>query len=59
MNETYEVPERKEDEELPSPELKPLTWELKHTILDDTNKYPIIVSANLVVGEEEKYEGFD
>jgi hypothetical protein len=37
MDETYEVPERKGDEELPPPELKPLPQHLKYQFLDDTN----------------------
>jgi hypothetical protein len=47
MNETYEVTERKGDEGFPSPELKPLPTELKYKFLDHTNKYPVIISADL------------
>jgi hypothetical protein len=52
MNETYEVPKKKGDEELPPSELKPLPEELRYEFLDEMNKYPIIIRANL--SEEEK-----
>ena len=47
MNEGYEEPERKGDEELPPPELKPLLDGLRYEFLDDSNKYPIIISTDL------------
>ena len=43
----YEVTEKKGDEEPPPPELKPLAKELRYEFLDATNKYPVIISANL------------
>lgn len=46
-NEKYEVPERKGDEDLPPPELKHLPPDLKYKFLDETNRYPVIVSTNL------------
>jgi hypothetical protein len=53
-NENYETPERKGDEDLPPPELKHPPQDLKYRFLDETNKYPIIVSTNLSEKEEEK-----
>jgi hypothetical protein len=46
MNETYEVPQRKGDKEVPTLELKPLPQDLKYQFLDDTNKYLVIVNTN-------------
>ena len=50
----HEVLARKGDEALPPPELKPLPEELKYEFLDETNKYHVIISANL--SDEEKDE---
>ena len=52
MNEEYEEPERKGDEELPPPELRPLLDGLRYEFLDDSIKYPIIISTDL--SEEER-----
>ena len=52
MNEEYEEPERRGDEELPPPQLKPLPDGLRYEFLDDTNRYPIIVSTE--ISEEER-----
>jgi hypothetical protein len=46
-NEKYAAPERKGDKDLPPPELKHLPPDLKYRFLDETNKYPGIVSTNL------------
>ena len=54
LEESYEEPKRKSDEEIPSPELKPLPKDLKYRFLDDTNRYPIIISSNLIGEEEEQ-----
>ena len=54
INEEYEILERKGDEELPPPELKPLPKELKYVFLDDTNRYPVIINTNLSAEEETK-----
>jgi hypothetical protein len=54
MNKIYEIPERKGDEALPPPELNHLPPDLKYRFLDDTNKYPINISANLAEKEEEQ-----
>ena len=54
MNENYEEPKRKGDEGFPPPELKPLPKELKYKFLDDTNKYPVIISADLSEKEENR-----
>jgi hypothetical protein len=54
MNETCEEPERKGDEGFPPPELNPLPKELKYKFLDDTNKYPVIISADLSEREENR-----
>jgi hypothetical protein len=51
MSEEYEEPKRKGDEELP-PQLKPLPEGLRYEYLDDSNKYPIIISTDL--SEEDK-----
>jgi hypothetical protein len=53
LKEPFEEPERKGDEKLPPPELKPLPKELKYRFLDDTNKYPVIISSK-PTGEEEE-----
>jgi hypothetical protein len=53
MNKIYEILERKGDEALPPPELKPLPPYLKYRFLHDTNKYHVIISANLAKKEEE------
>jgi hypothetical protein len=45
--EKYEIPERKGDEDLPPLEQKHLPPDLKYKFLDDTNRYPDIVSTNL------------
>jgi hypothetical protein len=45
------LPPPKED---PSFELKPLPDDLKYAYLDEKNIYPIIISANLLVEEEER-----
>lgn len=47
MNKNYETPERKGDKALPPPELKHLPPDLKYRFLDETNKYHVIISANL------------
>jgi hypothetical protein len=52
--EKYEIPERKGDEDLPPPELKHLPPDLKYKFLDETNRYPVIVSTNLSEKEEEQ-----
>lgn len=52
MNEEYEEPERKGDEELPPPELKQLPEGLRYEFLDNTNRYPVIVSTD--ISEEER-----
>jgi hypothetical protein len=52
MNEVYKIPKIKGDEKLPSPELKILAKELKYKFLDDTNKYPVIISVDLIEKEE-------
>lgn len=54
MNETYEVPEKKGDEGLPHLELKPLPEELRYEFLDQTKRYPMIISANLSEKEKDK-----
>jgi hypothetical protein len=53
-NEKYEIPERKGDEDLPPPEPKHLPPDLKYKFLDETNRYPVIVSTNLSEKEEEQ-----
>jgi hypothetical protein len=53
-SEQYEVPEKKGDEGLPPPELKPLPKELRYEFLDEMNKYPVIISANLSDEEKER-----
>ena len=53
MNQKYEEPIRKRDEDLPPPTLKTLPKEIKYRFLDETNKFPVIVSANLIKKEEE------
>ena len=40
MNEKYEEPERRGDEELPPPQLKPLPDGLRYEFLDETNRFP-------------------
>ena len=51
MNEKYEEPERRGDEELPPPQLKPLPDGLRYEFLDDTNRYPNIVSTEILEKE--------
>ena len=53
MNEEFEEPERRGDEELPPLELKILPDNLKYRFLDNTNRFPVIISAKLS-GEEEE-----
>ena len=53
-NEAFEDPEKRGDEELPPPELKTLPDNLKYKFLDDTNKFPVIISAKLLGDEEEE-----
>ena len=52
IDEAYEEPERRGDEDLPRPELKILPNDLKYKFLDNTNRFPVIINANLS-GEEE------
>ena len=47
MNKEYEEPERNGDEELPPPQLKPLPDGLRYQFLDNSNKYPIIISTDI------------
>ena len=47
-DEAFEEPEKRGDEELPPPELKTLPDNLKYRFLDDTNKFPVIISAKLL-----------
>ena len=51
---SFEEPEKRGDEELPPPELKTLPDNLKYRFLDDTNKFPVIISAKLSGKEEEE-----
>jgi hypothetical protein len=51
LEEPFEEPERKGDEKLPPPEVKPIPKEQKYRFVDDTNKYPIIISSKLT-GDE-------
>lgn len=53
MNESYEVLERKGDEELPPPELKPLPQECRYEFLDETERFLVIINSNLT-GNEKK-----
>lgn len=53
--EAFEEPEKRGGKELPPPELQTLLKNLKYRFLDDTNKFPIIISAKLSgEGEEEE-----
>ena len=54
IDEAFEEPEKRGDEELPPPELKILPGNLKYRFLDDTNRFPVIISAKLSGGEEEE-----
>jgi hypothetical protein len=47
MNEVYEVRERKGDDELVPPKHEHLPKELQYKVLDDTNKYHVIISVDL------------
>ena len=47
LNIVYEVLERKGDEELPPPNLKPLPKGLMYEFMDNTERFPIIVNADL------------
>ena len=53
-DEAFEEPEKRGDEELPPPELKTSPENLKYRFLDDTNKFPIVISAKLLGEEEEE-----
>ena len=52
-DEAFEEPEKRGDEELPPLELKTLPDNLNYMFLDDTNNFPVIISAKLS-GEEEE-----
>ena len=54
LNKVYEVLERKGDEELPPPILKPLPKGLMYEFVDNTERFPIIVNADLSGKENEK-----
>ena len=47
LNKVYEALERKGDEELPSPILKPLRKGLRYEFMDGIEWFPIIVNADL------------
>ena len=47
LNKVYEVLERKGDEELPPPTLKPLPKGLRYDFIDNTETFPVIVNAIL------------
>ena len=52
-DEAFEEPEKRGDKELPPLELKTLPDNLKNKFLDDTNKFPVIISDKLSGDEEE------
>lgn len=54
VNDINEVLEWKGDEELPPSELNPLPEGLRYEFQDDTERFPIIINANLSEKEERK-----
>jgi hypothetical protein len=57
VNEEYEEPGWKGDEELPPPKLKPLPNGLRYEFLDDSNKDPIINSTDLPEKRKNQIDG--
>ena len=57
LNKVYEALERKGDEELPPPTLKPLPKGLRYEFMDNTERFPVIVNADLSGKEKEKLLG--
>lgn len=55
MDEIYDVPEKKGDEEISPPEIKPLPEELSYEYLDETKRFLVIISTNLSKGEKNKF----
>ena len=47
LNKVYEALERKGDEDLPPPTLKPLPIGLRYEFMDNAERFPIIVNADL------------
>ena len=54
LDKIYEALKRKEDEELPPPALKPPPKGLRYEFMDNTERYPVIVNADLLGKEKEK-----
>src|SRR3990170_7568991 len=54
LNKVYQALERKGDEELPPPTLKPLPKGLRYEFMDNTDRFPVIVNADLSGKEKEK-----
>ena len=55
-DEAFEEPEKKGGEELPPLELKILPDNLKYRFLDNTKRFPVVISAKLSGEEEEEKE---